>query len=336
MPPLDQPLLFTPALRPRIWGGRRLGELLGKRLPDDQPYGESWELSGIGPYETRVAHGPFAGVTLREVWETRRAELLGNRASASSPGDFPFLIKWLDCADRVSVQVHPDDATARRLGHSSGKAEAWIVVDTAPGAAVWAGLQKGITQKGFERRIAAGSVVEALHPLQPQVGDVIDIPPGIVHAIGSGLLLLEVSQPSDATFRLDDWNRPGPDGRPRPLHIVEGLQSINWSHGPVSPTIPKPLSGLPAGLKGWMLVDSPCFHLARYESSQPLASPSNGELAVWIVIDGSVEFASDKGRSRTLLRFGETLLVPAVAATTIHPTGESPASLVCVTLPRSS
>jgi mannose-6-phosphate isomerase len=330
------PLVFTPSLRPRIWGGRRLASVLGKVLPDEQPYGESWELSPVEPYITRVAEGPLAGRGLDEVWTSHRPALVGERVDLLARKQFPLLIKWLDCTERLSVQVHPDDATAPALGHPVGKAEAWLVVDAAPAATICSGLRKGVTRHGFERRLAAETVEEALHTFSPRIGEAIAVPPGTVHFLGGGLLILEVCQPSDATFRLHDWGRPGPDGRPRPLHLRESLQSIDWTQGPVGPANPVPIGGLPDGVQGTRLVAMPQFEILRYEvaGNARFTPPTNGELSVWVVLSGSATLRTVSGTWQRAFERGETVLVPATAAVEWVP-GQSPVALVAVTLPES-
>src|SRR5262249_51812411 len=159
-------------------------------------------------------------------------ELLGS----ASPDEFPLLVKYLDCADRLSVQVHPDDDLAPRLcGERHGKTEAWVVLEAEPTATVWAGLLPGVTRRDLESALPAGRVGDGLHFFTPQVGQFLFLPAGTVHATGGGILLAEVQQSSDATLRLWDWGRLGSDGRPRTLHVEQALQAIDWTRGPVAP-----------------------------------------------------------------------------------------------------
>lgn len=329
--PLD-PLLFTASPRPRIWGGRRLADLLGKSLADDQPYGESWELSPIEPYISRVEDGPFAGVRLDDLWNSHRQQLAGSREDLLALDTFPLLIKWLDCTDRVSVQVHPDDATARELGFPCGKAEAWLVIDAAPSATVGIGIKKGITRHGFERRLAAGTVEEALHVFHPSAGDALSVPPGTVHTLGGGLLLLEISQPSDATLRLFDWNRLGPDGRPRPLHHQDALRSIDWNRGPVSAKPPRPLPPPAPHVTAAVLIDEPQFVMQRLTAREAFDSPAPQEMTVFVVVDGEAELRHE-GRWSRRLGCGRTVLVPAGTQTSWHPVPGGELTLAAVTLP---
>lgn len=227
------PLQFVPFLRRMVWGGRRLGSLLGKHLPDSEPYGESWEVSDHPLHRSVVANGPLAGTTLRQLMETRRDELLGPISEHTS---FPILVKFLDANDWLSVQVHPDEEAVKRLWPGEGsKTEAWFVLDTAPGSRIYAGLLPGVGERELRAALQAGTAAECLRSFEPRPGDCVFLPAGTVHAVGGGVLLAEVQQTSDATFRLFDWNRRDAEGKTRKLHIEEALASIHWDQGPVSP-----------------------------------------------------------------------------------------------------
>ena len=162
------------------------------------------------------------------------ADLFGDQAPADNR--FPLLIKFLDCCDLLSIQVHPSDEQAVRLSReTSGKTEAWIVLNVQPGGRIYAGLKAGTTRSELEKLLALGKLEQCLHSFTPQPGDCIFLPSGTVHAVGGGVVLAEVQQSSDATFRLFNWNRLGSDGQPRPLHIPQSLESIDWNAGPVQP-----------------------------------------------------------------------------------------------------
>ena len=306
------PLVFTPYARPMVWGGRRLGELFGKALPGPETFGESWEMSGHPHHVSRVAEGPLAGTSLADLAAERPAEVYG--ATAAPVPEFPLLVKLLDCRDLLSVQVHPDDARARSLSKERfGKTEAWLVLDVSPGGKVYAGLKPGVNRDDLVRALAEGAVESCLHAFRPEPGDCIFLPAGTVHAVGGGVVIAEVQQSSDATFRLFDWNRPGPDGRPRALHVDESLASIDWSAGPVRPVKGEPLGGLPEGVEGERLVACPYFVLERYRACAPFDAPGAGRMAVWMVTDGDAELTARGGDYRRTFRRGETVLVPAAA-----------------------
>ena len=192
---------------------------------------------------SRVAEGPLRGMPLTELWATRQNELTGRSGAEHRP--FPLLLKYLDCQELLSIQVHPSDEIARELRPGElGKTEAWVVLDADPAARIYAGLRPGVTPDDVRRGLADGSLAQCLHSFVPQKGQCIFLRAGTVHAVGGGVLIAEVQQSSDATFRLFDWNRPGPDGKPRTLHTAEALRSIDWTAGPVSPAQGRAIPGL--------------------------------------------------------------------------------------------
>src|SRR5262245_18695520 len=227
------PLRFEPILRELIWGGRRLGTVLHKPIGEGSDYAESWELSDYHNQVSVVSEGALAGTTLRELVRTRGEELLGN---ALGPREqFPLLVKFIDANQDLSVQVHPDDEKGRRLADDNGKTETWVILAAEPGSLIYAGLNSGVGPDEIHRAIASGGVEPLLHRFEARPGDSILIESGTVHAIGAGVLLAEIQQMSDATFRVFDWNRVGPDGNPRELHIEQAMESIDFRRGPVGP-----------------------------------------------------------------------------------------------------
>jgi mannose-6-phosphate isomerase len=323
------PLVFTPYPRPQIWGERRLESQLGKPLPPGT-FGEAWEISAHPHHVSRVAAGPLAGSRLDELWRQQGRELFGHRRTL--PTQFPLLIKFLDCHLHLSVQVHPDDALAASLRPGElGKTEAWVVLSAEPDARIYAGLRPGTTADDLRRHLELGTVAECLHSFVPQSGDCVFLPAGTVHGVGGGVLLAEVQQSSDATFRLFDWNRLGPDGQPRALHIDESLQAINWNAGPTSPARPTPLTGLPTGVSGEKLVECPYFALARFQAREPLPLPAAHEMSIWMVLAGEARLTSASGYARDF-RQGETVLVPATSGPLDWqpPAGGQPVTLLAV------
>ena len=229
------PLILSPIYRTYLWGGRRFETALGRKLPGDGVYAESWQLVDRGTDQSVVATGPLVGATLGSLVSTRGRELLGRHAPQRA---FPLLFKFLDACQDLSVQVHPDDERAARLGTPDlGKTEAWYVIDAVPGSRIYAGLRDGVTRERFAAALRAGCCGEAIHSFPVKAGDCVFIPAGTVHAIGAGLLVAEIQQSSDVTFRLHDWNRIGPDGKPRALHVEEGLEATTRL-GPVAPVTP--------------------------------------------------------------------------------------------------
>lgn len=293
------PLRFTPILKRIRWGGRRLGDLLSKPIGAHADYAESWEVCDHGDDQSRVADGPYAGWTLRKLVRERGAELFGGEPT---PTQFPLLIKYLDAADRLSIQVHPNDEQAKRFDpNENGKTEAWVILHAEPGSKIYAGLKSGVDEQIIRDHIAAGTLAECLHVVAPRVGDCISIPAGTVHAIGEGVLLAEVQQSSDLTFRLDDWGRLGSDGRPRPLHIEEAISCIDFNHGPVDPVTPHRISD-----HCEQLVEGSHFRLRRFAGSKPFQIPMEKRFHVVMVLDGRVRLSGVDWE----LRRGDTILVP--------------------------
>jgi mannose-6-phosphate isomerase len=213
------PFLLQPALHVKVWGGRRLETALHKPLPTDEPYGESWEMHDTAA----VANGPLAGRTLGDLLKEYGAGMVGPN---NDPAEgLPLLVKILDASDWLSVQVHPNDDQARALeGDPRGKTEAWYVLAADPGAKLVIAVQPGTSRDAMADAIRANTLESVLVYAEVVPGDVLFIPAGTVHALGPGLLIYEIQQSSDTTYRLYDWGRMGLDGKPRPLHIDKGVQ----------------------------------------------------------------------------------------------------------------
>ena len=216
---------FSPLYMQRVWGGRTLETEYGHTLPDSAPYGESWEIVDREDEQSIVTEGPHAGKSLHELWTDHRDEIFG--AGLPDSDRFPLLIKVLDARDDLSIQVHPPADLAPSLG-GEPKTEMWYIAGADPGAKLYVGLKQGVSRADFEQALADGTVAEAVHAIQPSVGDSIFIPSGRLHAIGSGFLIHEIQQNSDTTYRVFDWNRVGLDGKPRDLHVEESMKSIDF------------------------------------------------------------------------------------------------------------
>ena len=299
------PLRFGPILKRLIWGGRRLDSLLKKPLGAEPDYAECWELSDHRDDVSRVADGPLAGASLREMVRDRPAELLG--PALAGLGQFPLLVKFLDAHQVLSVQVHPDDDLGRRLVDDNGKTEAWVILHAEPGSLIYAGLKPGVTRDEFAQAMQAGAVEPLLHSFPARAGDCIFIKAGTVHAIGAGVVLAEVQQMSDATFRVHDWGRLGADGHPRTLHPDEALASIDFAAGPVDPLHPESLR-IPGGLLE-RLAYCPQFALERLRLSGPARVGSKERFTILLGLGGEAEVFH--GRAAYPIRRGETLLLPA-------------------------
>lgn len=304
---LHSPLRFTPYLRPMIWGARGLGEQLNKSLPSPEPFGEAWEVSDHPLHRSIVADGPLAGTSLRTLMESHKLGLLG--PAGQSHDVFPWLIKFLDCRDWLSVQVHPDTQVVKQLRPGEGsKTEAWFILKAEAGSRVYAGLKPGVGPAAMREAVAKGTTHELLHAFEPKAGQCVFLPAGTVHAVGGGVLMAEIQETSDVTFRLFDWNRVDAHGKSRQLHIEESFASIHWDKGPVTPHQASTTSPREA------LVRCPFFHLDACNVTQP--TPFGGhEMHTLIVVAGSGTWPD--GRK---LETGHSWVLPAeMPAQTITP-----------------
>lgn len=312
------PLLLDPALHVKVWGGRRLETVMGKRLPTDEPYGESWEMHDTAA----VANGPLAGRALGEVLAQYGHELVGPDHDAAQ--GLPLLAKILDAEDWLSVQLHPNDEQARELeGEPRGKTEAWYVLSSEPGAKLVIGLQPGTTPEQMTAAIESGTLEDLLVYAEVAAGDVLFVRAGTIHALGAGLLIYEIQQSSDTTYRLYDWGRMGLDGRPRELHIEKGRRVANLNILPeIVHTAHNPAQTVE-------IVRSPYFVTLLYQLNEAngtrLSLDTNGQrFHILTCIDGTA--AVTGGDTRIELAKGRTVLIPAsVGAYTL----DGPARVLC-------
>jgi mannose-6-phosphate isomerase len=327
---VDAPLRFRPFLRPLVWGGRRLGEVLHKSLPATGSFGEAWEVSDHASHHSSLDGKD--GRTLRDLMESEKEALLGPAASAYRV--FPWLVKFLDANDWLSVQVHPDEEAVVRLWPGEGsKTEAWFILDAAPGSRVYAGLLPGVDEKRLRQALAAGTVADCLHQFHPRPGDCLFLRAGTVHAVGGGVLMAEVQQTSDATFRLFDWNRTDATGKPRQLHIEEAIRSIHWDAGPVRPVHANgyPVPGARGGASVRQeLVRCRYFVLEYVRQNEPFSLGGAGRLQVAIGLHGRSALETAGGGNS--FGAGDTLLLPAaLGPTQAIPAG--PFGFLVATLP---
>lgn len=288
------PLTFIPVLKNYLWGGRNLAEL-GRQLPPDGVVAESWEIAAHPDGDACVANGPWAGLPLSALQERLGLRLVGRRnAWAQARGKFPLLVKLLDAQAPLSVQVHPDDAYAQtHEGNELGKTEMWVVLHAEPGARLILGVKPGADATTFRQALAAGCVETLLHELPVKTGDHVCVPAGTLHAILGGLLIAEIQQNSNTTYRVYDWNRMGANGQPRPLHIAQALTVIDFSR--VEPGVgePRPLTGGP-GVERWELCRNHYFVVERVAlaAGASFAGRCDGEsLEIWGTVSGQAVIA---------------------------------------------
>ena len=319
------PLRFEPVFRSYIWGGRRLGDVLGKPIGNLPRYAESWEVVDHGADQSVVAEGPLAGMTLNQLVAQYGNRLMGEGWNKDRKPSFPLLLKYLDCNRVLSVQVHPNDAYAQMMTPPDlGKTEAWYVIDAEPGSVIYAGLADGVTRKTFGTAIRTGRVADVLNTIEAKAGQCIFIPAGTVHALGAGILVAEIQQSSDTTFRIFDWGRVGDDGRPRALHIDQALEVTNYEAGPIRPQTPEPLAG-----GGERLVQSDKFVMDRHFVNAAKSFRIEGCRILTAVEGGGVVHHINK---EFKLSRGETLLIPAQLAEIEFVPFNPGATLLCMGL----
>jgi len=270
-------LTFTPLYQPRVWGGQKLNEVFGRALPINTPIGESWELVDRPNEQSVVNRGQYEGWSLHRLWSERRDELFGDSFSDER---FPILIKILDAAEPLSVQVHPPLNVAKEL-RGDPKTEIWYFVQTAPDAGVYVGLKDGTSKEKFETALAEGSVADLVHRIPTRPNSFIFIPSGRIHAIDAGNLIFEIQQNSDTTYRVFDWNRVGLDGKPRELHIRSSLASIDFSD--FEPSLGEVVEEV--------IVSCSHFQVERWSLTESRSAHNRRQFAVFQCVSGKVEFA---------------------------------------------
>lgn len=300
-----------------LWGGRRLPAFLGRDGPDHEPIGEAWVLSDVDGNLSRVANGHLAGRTLRELIAEDRKALIGSTRLLN--GRFPLLLKFIDAQQELSVQVHPDDAqAAAKKPDANGKTEAWVILEANPATSfIYAGFAEGITRDDFLAAMQTRTTPRTLHRFRPSPGDCVFLRAGTVHAIGADILLFEIQQTSDITYRLYDWDRiDAKTGQGRELHIEDGLACANFSSGPCRPVAP-PVEVHHAGRREG-LVACEHFTLERQTIARPFVVPTQGRCRVLVAIEGGGQL--EYGREHLPLKRGDVLLLPAVLGEcVIHP-----------------
>ena len=299
------PLVFEPILKRIRWGGSRLGTLLQKEIGPEGDYAESWEIADHSSDQSRVLSGPYGGRTLNELVRKYDKALLGRQTGIDQ---FPLLIKFLDANDWLSLQVHPNDTQAKHYDPSeNGKTEAWVILESAPDSQICAGLKQGVDADQLKHAVLSDDVGSCLHMISVKPGDCVFVPAGTVHALGPGIVLAEIQQQSNLTFRLHDWGRVGLDGKPRPLHLEQSLACTDFARGPVEPVKPVALANGSHVFEE--LVRCEYFVIRRHISANPFPISNDERFRIVMVLNGGGRMESPK--SVVLLRTGQTVLVPA-------------------------
>lgn len=299
------PLTFTPVFKDYPWGGRNLETKLGRTIPDGI-VAESWEIAAHANGSSTVLNGPLAGKTLPEVMSELGESLVGeNSQDALELGRFPLLIKILDANRWLSVQVHPDDDYGMQHENEWGKTEMWVVLHAELGAELIYGFKAGVTRERYAQEIAEDRSADSLHRLAVKPGDVIFVPSGTIHALGPGIMVAEIQQNSDTTYRIYDW------GRPRPLHIEKSLDVLNFEQ--IEPGTTTPIVMLEdGGLRVEMLASCDYFQTERI--ALPIGTDFFGEcdgetFEIWAVIEGKATIYWE-GEPVTISQVG-WVLIPA-------------------------
>jgi mannose-6-phosphate isomerase len=309
-------LTFEPLFQERIWGGRRLADLYGKKLPPSVTIGESWEIVDRPEAQSIVRIGPLRGKTLHELWMQDRQWIFGNVPDATR---FPLLVKILDAREKLSLQVHPPERVAAQLG-SEPKTEFWYVAAADPGAELFVGLRETITRDQFEEALRSGTIAQCVHRIRVNTGDAMFLPAGRLHAVGKGNLLIEIQQNSDTTYRVFDWNRVDNQGQPRQLHVDQALQCIDFND--VRPRL--------AQTEAEVLLHHDLFEIQKWNLDSSREIAPLGQFAIVYCLTGKLRCGDIE------LKTGEFSLIPAQSQDrTVEPL-EKATSLLRITIPNQT
>lgn len=326
----NYPLRFEPIFQYRLWGGRRLADLVSAALPGDGPIGEAWLLSDRDDHPSIVADGPLKGQTLRNLLTQSPHEVLGKLAGRFDR--FPLLLKFLDVSDRLSVQVHPSDLQTSYLpAGEHGKTEAWVVLRTDTDSRIYAGLRAGSTSGDLRQAIAKGALEDHLANFTPTVGDAVLVPAGTVHSL-SHLVVFEVQENSDVTFRLYDWNHvDARTGNHRPLQVEQAMACIDFDQAEGHPATPVVEAVTPVHRERLFVCEH--FGVWRIHGESPFMVGAPGTPRVLVCLAGNA--ALECGGAHYAFRKGDVILLPAVVeARECRPAGAM--TLLEVSLPEGA
>ena len=300
------PLKFKPLYKERIWGGQRLASAMGKKLPEGVKIGESWEISGVEGDVSVVANGCLKSNNLQELIEVYMGDLVGEKIYDKYGLEFPVLIKLIDAEDVLSIQVHPNDQLAEERHHSYGKTEMWYVIAAEPGASLYVGFNRQVTRQEYLDAVATGTLPSLLNKVEVKAGDAYFIPAGTVHAIGKGLLIAEIQQTSDITYRVDDWGRVDAHGKPRELHTELAVDAIDFEAPQNYNVTSAPVLNSPVQIK-----ECPYFttNIIQIHGVVERDFTRLDSFVIYICLGGELQVRGAEG-SISLVR-GESTLVPA-------------------------
>lgn len=301
---------FAPIYKHTIWGGKRIASYKGISI-GDKNIGESWEISAVSGSESIVCEGPEKGTPISQLIDRYRAELVGESVYDRYGNEFPLLVKFIDAAHDLSVQVHPDDDLARARHGCRGKSEMWYVLDAAPDTRLYSGLKEQITPGEYADSVANNTIADKLSRYDVHPGDCFYIPAGRIHSIGSGAFIVEIQETSDITYRIYDFNRHDSEGNLRQLHTDLAVDAIDYTVQDDYRTFYKSVDDIPV-----TLVDTPKFttSLLTLSHANTFNISDVDSFAIIIVCDGEIALVADNDESRRCTR-GETLLISAQTRT---------------------
>ena len=304
------PLLFQPNLHPVVWGGRRLRPYKGLEA-NNEPIGESWEVSAVPSSTSIVSNGEWSGQPLTEVIASDPQAWLGKSVAEKYGNQLPLLVKFIDAEKDLSIQVHPNDEMAMRCHGKMGKTEMWYVIDARPGSFLYAGFEKQITPDEYRQRVEEGTIMEVLAKHSVKPGDVFFLPAGRVHAICGGILLAEVQQSSDVTYRIFDYNRPGMDGKPRELHTALAAEALDYEVQSEYRTVYRTQEN-----RAIHMIDSPYFSVRVTDISRPFhrSLMKYDSFIISMCIAGDCHIRMRSTGHDILLRQGHSCLIPSAIA----------------------
>ena len=304
------PLLFEPNLHLVVWGGSRLRPYKGLEA-NDEPIGESWEVSAVPSSTSIISNGAWAGRNLVSAVSEHAEAILGKSVNQQYSGKLPLLVKFIDAKKDLSIQVHPNDEMAMREHGKMGKSEMWYVIKADEGSHLYAGFKQEITPEEYQKRVADGTITEVLADHRVKAGDVFYLPAGRVHAICGGILLAEVQQSSDVTYRIYDYNRPGMDGKPRELHTELAAKALDYHVEANYCT-----EYVESSNKAIQIIDTPYFDVRVIEISKPFHRDmmKYDSFVISMCMEGDCQIRVRSTNDEITLRQGYCTLIPAAIA----------------------
>ncbi len=303
---LGYPIKFIPILKSKIWGGEKLHKIL-RKTAEAKNIGESWEISGVEEDISVVSNGDLRGKTISELIKTFKGDFLGNQVYEKFGGQFPLLFKFIDAKDDLSVQLHPNDEIAYKRHNSFGKTEMWYIVQADKDANLIIGFNQKVHPSLYQKHLKQGSLEKILHYEKVKIGDAFYITPGRIHAIGAGVLLAEIQQSSDITYRVYDWNRPDVDGNLRELHTDLAIDTIDYEDADNFK-----LSWNPKLNQPWTILNSPFFVTSILEINKTIDRDYSemDSFVVYMCVEGNANI--QVGKYHQTMAIGDTILIPAI------------------------